>query len=119
MRAILWPAGGQFSVRRAGQAAVVMLLAAGAIGFGFSMPAIASGTSASHYGCYTRWWNTAWAQKCPGGAEVVGNYESSVHCSAQGDRYLDRYRYPGNREEINGSDCSFSVSNGDLHYLGY
>jgi hypothetical protein len=99
--------------------AALSILAFGATMTAATAPAIASGTSSSHYGCYTEWWNTAWAQKCPSGAQVVGNYESSVYCSAQGTRYLTKYRLAGNSTTYSGSDCAFSVSNGTLTYLGY
>ncbi len=96
-----------------------MLLAASAIAVSATAPASAAGTSKTHYGCYTQWWNTAWAQKCPTGNTVVGTFESSVACSAQGTRYLSKYRLPGSTTQYDGADCTFSASNGDLRYLGY
>lgn len=102
------------------QAVALTALAAGAIAVSATAPASAAGTSTSHYNCYTQWWNTAWAQKCAaGGADVVGWYESTVSCSSQPDKYLDKYRLAGNATTYSGVDCSFSVSNGQLSYLGY
>lgn len=94
-------------------------LVVGVVGFGVSSPASAGGTSNTTYNCYTQWWSTAWAQKCPNGATKVGNYESSVSCSAQGTRYKTVYRLAGDSRSLDGADCTFSVGNGKLTYLGY
>lgn len=109
-----------FSTDRIKQVAVLGALAAGVFGFVISGPASAAGTSSSSYNCYTQWWNPAWAQKCgSGGASVVGNYESSVSCSAQGTRYKNVYRLAGSTSTAKGSDCTFSVGNGKIRYTGY
>lgn len=101
------------------QAATFAALVVGVVGIGISSPASGAGTSNKSYNCYTQWWNTAWAQKCDGGAAVVGRFESSVSCSAQGTRYLTTYRLKGDDRVVKGSDCTFSASNGKLTYLGY
>jgi len=78
---------------------------------------MAAGTSGTAYNCYTQWWNTAWAQKCNrGGAHYAGTYESSVKCSAQGTRYLTKFRLQKSTATYSGADCTFSASAGDIFY---
>jgi hypothetical protein len=102
------------------QALALGLLAVGFVGFSATAPASAAGTSNVEYNCYTQWWNTAWAQKCgTGGADFYGYYQSSVSCSAQGTRTLTVQRGAGSTGTVSGPDCTFSVSNGKMDYLGY
>jgi hypothetical protein len=44
--------------KRVAQAAVLSLLAIGAVGFTATAPATAGGTSTVVGNCYTQWWNT-------------------------------------------------------------
>ncbi|GAB3801752.1 hypothetical protein [Micromonospora zhanjiangensis] len=99
--------------KRATRVAVLGLLAAGATGAIATSPAFAAGTSDTVGNCYTQWWNTAWAQKCPApGAKWTETYESGITCSAQGGRTLTVGRAKGSTSTVNGSDCTFSASNG-------
>lgn len=104
------------STRKLTQAAVLGLLTAGAIAIG-GPSATAAGTSAPIFNCYTQWWNTAWAQKCNSpGAKWAGTYESPISCSAQGTRYLTKFRPQGSTTTYSGPDCTFSASNGRITY---
>ncbi len=103
--------------KRVVQAAVLGLLASGAIGLTAAAPATASGTSNVVFNCYTQWWNTAWAQKCfSPGAKWAGHYYSTVDCSAQGSRLLKKFRVQNSTTTYSGGDCTFSVGNGKMTY---
>lgn len=109
--------GRQFTVRRAGQATVLAVLALGVAGVIAAVPANAAGTSSSAYNCYTQWWNTAWAQKCgSGGADKFGTYESKADCNNESDKYLTKLRNQGSTAVYSGSDCSFKVNSGSIIY---
>ncbi|MDG4766782.1 hypothetical protein O7632_22160 [Solwaraspora sp. WMMD406] len=103
--------------KRAVQAGVLALLAAGAFSLTATGPAVAGGTSGSVFNCYTQWWNTAWAQKCGApGAKYTGTYVSGIGCSAQSGKRIDVVRVQGSRGTVSGPDCTFSANNGWISY---
>ncbi|MDQ1306997.1 MAG: hypothetical protein QG671_2829 [Actinomycetota bacterium] len=84
---------------------------------GLAPAASAGGTSSSVYGCYTQWWNTAWAQKCSSGSpSQPGIYLSTAYCKAGFDQIVQRHRYPGESETFNGNDCSIKVTGGKIEH---
>lgn len=105
--------------RRVAQVAVLGLLAMGSVGLTATTPAFASGTSDTKFNCYTQWWNTAWAQKCPSGATWTGVYTSGVVCSSQTDKSMAVVRVQGSNTVESGDDCSHSASDGWISYSPY
>lgn len=107
----------RISVKKLGEAALLTAMAGGIFGLAAPGTAQAAGTSGTVAGCYTQWWNTAWAQKCPSpGAVFTGTYQSSVNCSVTGTRYLTVGRAQHSTGTVSGSDCAFSASNGKIIY---
>lgn len=103
--------------RMIAQMGVLGLLAVGAVGVTATAPALASGTSDTMFNCYTQWWNTAWAQKCPNGATWSGVYVSGVSCSGvDSDGYMEIARAQGSTAVYSGDDCIYSASDGWMSY---
>ena len=103
--------------KQVAQAAVLGLLAFGAVGVTATAPAVAAGTSSSVFNCYTQWWNTAWAQKCNSpGAKYTGTYVSGVACSAQADKSMSHVRLQGSTATYSGTSCTFGASSGWITY---
>ncbi|MFE7332660.1 hypothetical protein ACFU8W_49120 [Streptomyces sp. NPDC057565] len=94
---------------------ILPILATGAAVVGLALiPAV--NASAVSYGnrvnnCYGERWNTDWNQDCDyPGASQAGTYQTEGACDYQADHYVTAYRSKGSTDEIDGADCTFSVS---------
>ncbi|MEW1610808.1 MULTISPECIES: hypothetical protein [unclassified Streptomyces] len=71
--------------------------------------AVSFGNSVNN--CYGERWSTDWNQDCDSpGASKTGTYQTEAACDAQADRYVTAKRNKGSTDEIDGSDCAFSIS---------
>lgn len=75
------------------------------------MPALAGGTGNVTNNCWGIYYNTDWDQTCGQtyGANETGNYHSDADCNDQPDKTKVFYRIAGNKQTLDGPDCSWLV----------
>lgn len=74
-----------------------------------SASAVSYGNSVNN--CYGERWNTDWNQDCDSpGASQAGSYQTRAACDVEGDNYVIAKRSKGSTDEIDGADCTFSIS---------
>ena len=103
-------------LRLAGKAGTVAALALGAFAVSASA-AQAAGTSGSTYGCYAKWWNTAFAGYCTP-ATKSGKFQLFANCNNESD-YYSNWKYLASGSTLSpfaSNECTFSVTDSYFKY---
>jgi hypothetical protein len=97
--------------------ATAIALMMGIASLGLSTPAGAAGQSRSTYGCYVKWWNTAFASYCSP-ATRTGDYQTYVACSLlEGDYWGGLFYFKSGRYVTwDSKSCRYWVDYANMYY---